>query len=233
MARRFWPNENPVGKGIRVLDRDCEVIGVVQDGKYVTLREGAEPYMYLAIPQFSSSDMALLAHTAVDPVTLTTAIERTLQSLAKDLPAPEISTLRDQFQSAYQYERLAAVLVGCLSVLAAFLATVGLYGLISFSVKQRYQEIGIRMALGAPPRGVLQMVLRQSLCLIAAGAGLGWIAALLLSRFLSSQLFGISAADPLTYTVISLLLGVAALLACYLPARRAARVDPLVALRCD
>jgi predicted permease len=233
MARQFWPNENPVGKHLEVLNKECEIIGVVQDGKYVALREAPEPYMYLAIPQFPSADMALLAHTAVDPQSLATSVERELRSLAKDLPAPEISTLQDQIKLAYQDERLAAVLVGCLSVLAAFLAAVGLYGLISFSVKQRHQEIGIRMALGAPPRGVLRMVLRQSLSLILAGAGLGLIAAFFLSHFLSSQLFGISAADPATYAAVSLLLAAVALLACYLPARRAGRVDPMLALRCE
>ena len=233
MARRFWPNENPVGKHLEVLNKECEIIGVVQDGKYVALREAPEPYMYLSIPQFPSADMALLVHTALDPQSLATTVERALRDLAKDLPAPEISTLEDEVQLAYQDERLAAILVGCLSVLAAFLATVGLYGLISFSVRQHHQEIGIRMALGAPPRGVLRMVLRHGLSLILAGAAVGLTAAFFLSRFLASQLFGISAADPATYAAVTLLLAAVALLACWLPARRAARVDPMLALRCE
>jgi predicted permease len=233
MARQFWPNESPVGKHLEVRSKDCEIIGVVQDGRYVALREEPEPYMYLAIPQFPSADMALLAHTAVDPQSLSTTVERELRSMNKDLPAPEISTLRNQMELAYQDERLSAILVSCLSTLAAFLATVGLYGLVSFAVKQRHQEIGIRMALGAPPRGVLRMILLQSLGLILAGVGLGLVAALFLNRFLSSQLFGISAADPATYACVSVLLAVVALLACCLPACRAARVDPMVALRCE
>lgn len=233
MARRFWPDGNPVGKFMRVLNKECEVIGVVQDGKYVALREQAEPYMYLAVPQFSSADMALLTHAAVDPQTLSPAIERTLRDMARDLPAPEISTLREQVRNAYQFERLAAILVGSLSILAAFMATLGLYGLISYSVKQRDREIGLRMALGAPPQGVRWMVLRQSAILILAGTGLGWIAAMLLRRFLASQLFGVSAADPVTYAAVSVLLFSVALVACYLPARRASRVDPLIALRCE
>ena len=231
MARQFWPNQDPLGKKVQVLKKDCEIIGVVQDGKYVTLREEPAPYMYLSIPQFSSADMTLLVHTAVDPHSLVSPIEREIQSLAKDLPAPEISTLEEQLQLAYQDERLAAILVGCLSALTAFLATVGLYGVISFSVKRRVQEIGIRMALGAQAPMVLQMVLRQSLRLILCGAGLGLVAALLLTRFLSSQLFGVAATDQLTYAGVTFLLVSVALLACYVPARRAARVDPMRVLR--
>lgn len=231
MARQFWPGEDPLGKHVQVLNKDCEIIGVVRDGKYVNLREEPAPYMFLSIPQFPSSDMTLLVHTAVDPRNLAGAVERELQSLARDLPAPEVSTLDEEWQRAFQDERLAAILTGCLSALAAFLATVGLYGLISFSVKRRTRDIGIRMALGAQSRILLQMVIKQGLSLVSCGAVLGLVAAFFLTRFLSSQLFGVTTTDPLTYAGVTFLLVVVALLACYFPARRAARVDPMLVLR--
>jgi putative ABC transport system permease protein len=231
MARHYWADQDPLGKHVQVLNKDCEIIGVVQDGKYVTLREEAAPYMFLAVPQFPSADMTLLLHSTVDPHNLVSAVERELQNLAKDLPAPEISTLDEVWRQAFQDERLAAILVCCLSGLAAFLATVGLYGLMSFSLGRRIHEIGIRMALGAQARTLLRMVIKQSVGLVLCGAGLGLIAAFLLTRFLASQLFGVTATDPLTYAGVTFLLVFVALLACYLPARRAARVDPIVALR--
>jgi len=231
MARLYWPDQDPLGKHIQVRGKDCEIIGVVADGKYVALREDPAPYMYLSIPQFPSSDMTLLVHAGVDPRTLAGPVERVLQSLARDLPAPEVSTLEEVLQQGMQDERLAAVLVGCLSGLAAFLATVGLYGLISFSVRRRTQEIGIRVALGAEAPNLLRLVVGESLRLVLWGAGLGLVAALLLTRFLSSQLFGVTPTDPPTYAAVAALLVAVALLACYFPARRAARVDPIVALR--
>jgi predicted permease len=231
MAHRFWPNQDPLGKHMRVLNKDCEIIGVVQNGKYVTLREEPAPYMFLSIPQFLSSDMTLLVHTVEDPHNLVHPIEEVLRSLARDLPAPEVSTLREEWQRALQDERLAAILVGCLSALAIFLATVGLYGLMSFSVKRQTQEIGIRMALGARASTVLEMVIQRSLKLVLRGVGLGIAAAFMLSRFLSSQLFGVTAADPMTYACVTILLILVALAACYLPARRATKVDPMTALR--
>jgi putative ABC transport system permease protein len=132
---------------------------------------------------------------------------------------------------AFQDERLSAILVCCLSGLAAFLAMVGLYGLMSFSLRKRIHEIGIRMALGAQTRTLLSMVIKQSVGLVLCGAGLGLIAAFLVTRLLASQLFGITATDPLTYAGVTFLLVFVALLACYLPARRAARADPILALR--
>ncbi len=231
MARKYWRNEDPIGKHVQVRGKDCEIIGVVQDGKYVSLREEPEPYMYLAIPQFPSSDMTLLVHTDVEPHTLIGIIERNLRNLAGDLPAPEISTMEEQMQLACQGERMAAILVGCLSGLAACLATVGLYGLISFSVKCRTREIGIRMALGAPAPAVLRMILHDGLILIVAGSATGLLAATFLTRFLASQLFGVAAIDPATYALVTLLLVTVALLSCFFPARRAAGVNPMVVLR--
>ncbi|HVN78338.1 MAG TPA: FtsX-like permease family protein, partial [Terriglobia bacterium] len=231
MACRFWPSQDPIGKHVQVLNKDCEIIGVVQNGKYVTLREEPVPYMFLSIPQFLSSDMTLLVHSAVDPHNLVGPIERELQNLARDLPAPEVSTLEEEWKRALQDERLAAMLVGCLSALALFLGTVGLYGLMSYSVKRRTQEIGIRMALGARASTVMQMLMKESLKLILWGVGPGLAAAFILTRFLATQLFGVTATDPLTYVGVSILLAFIAILACYIPARRAAKVDPLVALR--
>jgi putative ABC transport system permease protein len=231
MSRRFWPNQDALGKHIQVLNKECEIIGVVQNGKYVSLREDPVPYMYLSIPQFLSSDMTLLVHSAGDLNALVGPVKHELQNLAKDLPAPEVSTLKEEWQRALQDEWLAAILVGCLSALALFLATVGLYGLMSYSVRRRTQEIGIRMALGARTGTVVLMLLRESLKLILWGTGLGLVAAFVLTRFLTSQLYGVTATDPLTFAGIPILLVAIAVLACYLPGRRAAKVDPIVALR--
>jgi putative ABC transport system permease protein len=231
MARRFWPERDPLGMHMQVLGKDCEIIGVVRDGKYVTLREDPEPYMFLSIPQFPSSDMTLIVTTASDPGGLSTTIEKEIHGLAADLPAPEISTMDEVYRHAFLEERLAAILVGCLSALAALLAVTGLYGLISFSVRRRTQEIGIRAALGARAGILLRMVMSQSFRLIILGAALGLAGAIVLTRFLSSQLYGVAATDPTTFAAVALLLIAVGLAACYLPARRAARIDPIQALR--
>ncbi len=231
MARQFWPGQDPVGMHMQVREKDCEIIGVVENGKYVTLREEAAPYMFLAIPQFPSSDMTLIVSAGSEPGRLAETIGREIHNLAGDLPAPEISTMDEIYGQAFHDERLAAILVGCLSALAAFLAVTGLYGLMSFSVKRRTKEIGIRAALGAQPLTLIGMVMGQSLRLIVTGAGLGIMAAILFTRFLSSQLYGVTATDAYTFSGVAFLLVIVALLASYLPARRAARIDPILALR--
>jgi ABC-type antimicrobial peptide transport system permease subunit len=168
-----------------------------------------------------------------DSQALTASIEQELHSLAKDLPVPEVSTLADHHRRSYENERASAILTGCLSGMALFLAAVGLYGPISSSVKRRTREIGVRMALGARTTDVLRMVLRQSLRLVFGGACLGVVAALLLSRYLSSQLYGVTASDPWTYTAVIALIYAVVIAAALLPTRRASRVDPIIALHTE
>ncbi len=234
MERQFWPGEDPIGRKIHVggaRGRDCEIIGIVQDGKYVTLREIPAPYIYLPIAQWSSSDMTLVIHTSSQPRMLAGPIERELQQLAPNLPAPEISTLDEQLELAWGDERVAATLAGALSGLAACLALSGLYGLLSYSVRRRTREIGIRMSLGARTKTVLGMMIWESLRLILCGTGLGVIAGLVAARFLASQVYGIRARDPVTFLLVGFLLTAVSILACLVPARRASQVDPIEALR--
>jgi putative ABC transport system permease protein len=235
MARKYWPTQNPVGMHVQVgtgQGRDCEIVGVVRDGKYVDLKEEAAPYLYLSATQFFySGDMTLMVRTASNPRALTIPIQRLLQKLAPELPEPEISTMEEILQQNYSTERITALLVGLLSGLAFFLALAGLYGLLSFMVRERTREIGIRISLGALRSNILLMVFRQCLWLILAGTGLGMLVSLMCARYLSSRLYGISSYDLFTFGGVALLLILVSMAACLIPARRAASVDPLVALR--
>ncbi len=235
MARQFWPDQDPVGRRFTVQrgnnGRDCEIIGVVRDGKYVSLKEASYPYMYLPLAQWDSAEMTLLVHTSSDPHALAGAIQRELRRLSPSLPEPEISTLDEQLEQARSDERISASLTGTLSGLAVCLALSGLYGLLSYSVRQRTREIGIRMSLGAQTDTILKMVLAQGLRLVAFGTALGLIAAFLAARVLASQVYGIRPRDPLTFAGVSVLLVATSLIACLVPARRASRVDPADALR--
>ncbi len=234
MAHQFWPNQNPIGRKITVQrgnkGRDCEILGIVRDGKYVSLREDAYPYMYLPVVQWSSADMTLILHTASDPYALTGVVKQELRQLAPNLPEPEISTFDEQLQQARSVERVAASLAGALSGLAACLALSGLYGLLSYSVRQRAREIGIRISLGAQTETILRMILIQSLRLVLSGMLLGLIAALWSARLLANQLYGIRPLDPLTFAGVCLLVVTVSLAACIAPARRAARINPIEAL---
>jgi predicted permease len=235
MAHQYWANQNPVGMHILAgpgPGRDCEIIGVVRDGKYVNLKEEAAPYLYFPATQFIlSGDMTLMIRTAADPHALSASVQRVLQQLAPELPKPEISTLEELLQQDYSAERVIALLVSILGGLAFFLALAGLYGLLSYTVRQRTREIGIRISLGAHRKSILIMVLRQSLVLIMIGTAMGLFAALAGMRYLSSQLYGIPAYDLLTFGGVAILLILVSLAACLIPARRAASVDPMVALR--
>ncbi len=235
MARQFWPGQDPVGRRFNVKsgnrERDCEIIGVVRDGKYVSLRETSYPYMFLPVSQWPSAEMTLVVHSSSDPHALAGAVQRELRRLSPSLPEPVISTFDEQLEQARSDERVSASLVGALSGLAVCLALSGLYGLLSYSVRQRTREIGIRMSLGARTGTILKMVLLQGLRLVACGTALGLIAAFLASQVLASQVYGIRPRDPLTFAAVSVLLVTISLLACIVPARRASRVDPSDALR--
>jgi predicted permease len=235
MARQFWPGQDPIGRRITVRRgdkwKDCEIIGVVRDGKYVNLRETTYPYMYLPLVQWDSAEMTLLVHTSSDAHALAGAVQRELRRLSPSLPEPEVSTLDEQLEQARSDERVAASLVGALSGLAVCLALSGLYGLLSYSVRQRTREIGIRISLGAQTGTILELVLLQGLRLVVCGTALGLIAAFMAARLLASQVYGIRARDPLTFAGVAVLLAAISLIACLVPARRASRVDPSEALR--
>ena len=236
MATRFWPRENPLDKRFSVTGPTgpfIEVVGIAKDGKYVTLGEDPTPYVYVPLAQNFTSRRALQIRTTVPPESLAVNVKEKIRQLAPSLNIINLQTMKQSLEGALGFFvfRLAASLGGAIGGVGLILAIVGVYGIVSFAATQRTREIGIRMALGANSRDVLNLVLGQGVRLVMAGVVIGMIAAWALTRSMISLLVGIRPADPVTYVSVAILLSVVGLLACYIPARRAAKVDPMVALR--
>ena len=236
-ARRFWPNDDAVGKRLDLRTgpnewQPFEIIGVAGDTKSSKLTESVRPNMFVPLSQFYSGGMTLHVRTERAATGLAPVLRGAVQALDSKLPV-EIKTLDERITGTLTSERMISWLLTAFGLLALALAAVGIYGVLAFAVSQRTHEIGIRMALGAQRRDVLSLVLRQGMRLASAGIALGFAFSFALTRLLRSLLFGISPTDPLTFAAIPVLLAVVAMLASYLPARRAARVDPMVALRCE
>jgi predicted permease len=243
MARRFWPHESTqssesgqpaVGKRLSLSGPSgpyFEIIGVTKTGRYRNLREAPLPYMYLPLSQEYRSRVTLFIRTAGDAALLTPSLRSEVQRLDKTVPLFEVKTLDQHLGRALGQERTNAWLIGCFGLVALLLAAVGIYGVMSYTVSQRTREVGIRLALGAHPRDVVRLVVGQGMLLTSAGLVIGVVAALALTGVISSLLYGVSATDPTTFFVVAIILAGVALTACYLPARRAAKVDPMVALR--
>ncbi|MBI3666143.1 MAG: ABC transporter permease [Acidobacteria bacterium] len=231
IGRRFWPGQDPIGKTFVTAGRSRVVIGVARDSKYLSLRENALPYIYLPLLQQYEPMMTLHVKTAGDPMSLLVAVRGEIQSMNPDLPLFEIRTLAEHMGGSVFGERMASTMLGVFGALALLLASVGLYGVMSYAVSQRTHEVGVRMALGAEQGDILRLILRQGLMLVLMGIGVGVAAAWAVSRFLSGFLYGVSATDLATFAGVSTLLAAVAMLACYLPARRATKVDPMTALR--
>jgi putative ABC transport system permease protein len=187
--------------------------------------------VYWPHPELAYSGMTVVVRTAGDPSQLAAAVQREIQTIDPNQPVSDVRTMNQWLSESVARARFNALLLGLFSALALVLASVGIYGVISYSVTQRTHEIGIRMALGASARDVLKMVVGQGMLLAMIGVALGLVASFLLTRAMSSLLFGVSTTDPVTFIFISLMLVVVTLLACYIPARRATRVDPMTALR--
>jgi predicted permease len=235
MAKRFWPGQDAVGQHVQ-MKRDgppVEIIGVARDIKYYSLGEEPRPYVYGSFAQFYTSDLTVHLRTAGDPAASLQALRKEVERLDPNVAVTGLTTLAELRQGPLFASRAMATVAGLFGLLALLLTALGLYGALSYTVSQRRREIGVRVALGAQPADILKMIVGQGLALTLIGVGVGLAASFALTRFLSSQLFGVSATDPLTFGGISLLLAGVAILACYIPARRAAKVDPLVALRCD
>jgi predicted permease len=232
-ARRFWPGQDPVGKRFQTTwePRTVEVVGVVRDGPFRNYRAQIKPCFYVPLAQDYRKQMSLVVRTYGDPPALLPLVRRRIEELDKDFANLEVLTLKSHRDAGLSQERLTAGLLSALGLLALALAAIGVYGVISFSAAQRTREIGLRMAMGARPADVLALVLRSGMWLAIIGVVVGLGAALGLTRFVASLVFGVSPTDPLVFAAVSLLLLGVALLACYIPARRAAKVDPLVALR--
>jgi predicted lysophospholipase L1 biosynthesis ABC-type transport system permease subunit len=238
MARFFFGDRNPVGQHIGMSSSDSgfpyEIVGVVADGKQGSPRDrrGIEYVPYRQIVGLMRT-MCVEVRTAGAPAGMASRVRQELRAIDPNLPVLRIDTLEQQLDDVLAQERLMATLSAFYGGLATVLACLGLYGVISHRVLRRTNEIGIRMALGARRGDVLKMVLRESLALVVAGTVLGVPVALLATRLIANRLFGVSAGDPVTIGGVVLLMSAVAALAGFLPARRAARVDPLVALRHD
>jgi putative ABC transport system permease protein len=236
-AKAHWPGESPLGKRVKFgghadTERPWrEVVGVVAHVKNYGVDEDSRVELYLPYLQSPVGSFTLVVRSQGDPASLASALRGAVSAADPEVPLYAVRTLEDLVSERTGQRRLAVVLLGFFAAIALALAGVGIYGVMSYAVAQRTQEIGIRMALGAHRRDVLSMVLRHGLGLAVAGVALGLLAALGLARLIASLLFGVSAADPPTFSLVPLILIGVALLACYLPARRATLVDPLVALR--
>ncbi len=235
MARRFWPQADAVGRSVQngASGPMVEIIGVVSDIKYYSLAEEPMPYIYLSASQIYMPGMTLSLRTAGDPKTLAKALRKEVERLDPNVAVAQLTTFAELRQAPLYPSRAMAIVSGLFGLLALLLAAVGIYGVTSYMVGQRTREIGVHIALGAERGDIFRLIIRQGVRGAFVGVGVGLCAALALTQFLSSQLFGVSASDPLTFAAVALLLTVVALLACWIPARRATKVDPLVALRCE
>jgi predicted permease len=238
MARTYFADDNPIGKRIGLYgqgweNNQTEIVGVVKDSRYDNLRRTPRPLVYTPFLQRDSNleGMTFMVRTVTNPVSLMDRVRREVQALDKNVPLFNVKTLTAQVETSLIQERLIATLSGFFGLLALLLACVGLYGIMSYAVIQRTNEIGIRMALGAQHRDVLWLVLRETLLLVSVGMAIGFPIAFAATHLISSQLFGLTPMDPLAISASTLLLAAVAALAGYLPARRATKVDPMVALR--
>jgi predicted permease len=232
----FFSGRNPIGYHVGFrwsadARPDREIVGVVRDSRTMELRQAALPQVFVPYPQLGIGEMTVHLRTNRPSVSIFQAVREQVRKLDSRIPVVGLRTMADQLHNALANERLAGFLASLFGALATTLAMVGLYAVTSYSVARRVQEIGIRMALGAQRRHVLALTLWEGLILTAAGVGVGLLVALGLTQVLRHQLFEIAPTDPVTFVSAALLLGTVALLACYLPARRAARIDPMVALR--
>lgn len=238
LARRDFPNDNPVGKRISLGNNDAkgqpvwwEIVGVAADVRSLELREEAAPEFYLSGLQDSFSNMFVVIRVTVEPTSVAAAVRQAAAEVDKSAAVSNIRTMDHIVSDAVVQPRFNLFLLGLFSGIALLLSAAGIYGVTAYSVSQRKHEFGIRMALGAQVGDVLRMIIRQGMLLISVGIVVGLLASFALTRLLRTLLFGVSVTDPLTFVAITLLLTLVALLACYIPARRATKVDPLVALR--
>ena len=240
MAKKYWPGQDPIGREVGVENPRWPtrtVVGIVPDIKHASLREVPDPEMYVPYTQNeiriwpSMQTMQVALRSKIEPAALTASAREALRSVDPDLPISNVATLEALVDNSMAQSRFSLFLLGSFGILALVLAMIGMYGVISYSVQQQTREIGIRMAMGATRQDVLRMVLGSGARLAALGITIGLPTAWIVTRTMESFLYGVRSTDPLTFAVVSVLLMSVALFACFLPARRATRVDPLVALR--
>ena len=240
MAQQLWPNEQPLGKRIRTGGIDASatapwltVVGVVGRVKQYTLDGDSRIAMYFPQTQVIGRAMNVVVRTTGDPAALTSTVRRAVRALDPDVPIYNVRTMAQRVDESLARRRFSMLLLTVFAGLALGLASIGIYGVIACLVTQGRRELGIRMALGATPRGILLLILRHGLGVALLGVGAGLAGAFALTRFMRNLLFGIGAVDPPTFVTVSVLLTAVALVASYLPARRAAGIDPMVSLRSE
>ncbi|HSE99030.1 MAG TPA: FtsX-like permease family protein, partial [Blastocatellia bacterium] len=233
MARRYWPGHDPIGQRLEIgySRKELEIIGMVGDVRQLRLDAEVKPEVYVSFNQTPWTFMTFVIKTAGDPSSLASTVRGQVGIVDKDIPVYSIATMQQRMSDSVAKRRFNMLLVGSFGFLALVLAGVGIYGVISYSVAQRTHEIGLRMALGADRRDIFRLIVGQGIVLTIIGIGIGLIGSFALTRLISTLLFGVTATDTLTFAGVSLLLSSVALAACYVPARRATRVDPMVALR--
>jgi putative ABC transport system permease protein len=236
MARRFWPEQDPIGKQVKLLEDGGivgTVIGVVGDTKQFTLKDEPAPQLYACYSQQPIYFATLVVRTSVEPMSLSEPVRQAIWRVDPDQPMWKIRSVQWLVERSVADRKFLLALMLVFAALALALTVIGLYGVISYLVNQRTQEIGIRMALGAQVHHIMQLILKHGVVLVALGVVIGLIAAVVLTRLMAHLLYGVTATDPVTFSAIALLLTFVALAACYLPARRAAHVDPVIALRSE
>ncbi len=234
-VNRYWPGQDPIGKRIFQHGPDggipTEVVGVVKSSSSRALTDGPRPALYFPLTQRPDPALTLAVRTGLDPAMTIAALREVAKALDANVPIFRVRTLAQQKDGSLALQRMVATLLGGFGVLALLLASLGIYGVLAYSVSRRTREIGVRMALGAQISDILRVVMKQGLSLAAVGLGMGLMGSIGATRWLRSFLYQIEPLDPVTFIVSIGVLGAVILLACWLPARRAARVDPMVALR--
>lgn len=234
MARRLWPGRDPIGQRIRHGGEEAspiQIVGVVGDIRNSALDKEPGFVVYQPYWQHQPLAMSLAVRTAAELRSIAAGVRSEIRQLEPEMPVPGMRTMEQAVAESVSRRHFQMLLLGIFAAVALLLAAVGIYGVMSYSVSQRRHEIGIRLALGAERRDIFKLVVGQGAMLALIGVGIGLAAALVLTRLMSSLLFSVSATDPLTFASIAVSLTAVALLACYLPARRATKVDPMVALR--
>jgi putative ABC transport system permease protein len=240
LAQQDFRGEDPVGKRVSFGGSDknnqpiwLEIVGVVSNVRSIELQEEPLPEIYTASLQDAFSNMSVVIRTSGEPGALAAAVREAAQDVDRGQPVADIRTMENIVSESVTQPRFNVTLLGVFGAIALILSAAGIYGVTSYTVSQRTHEIGIRMALGAKAPDVLQLVMRQGMKPALTGLAIGLAAAIALTRLMKSLLFGVTATDPVTFAALALLLLCVALLACYFPARRATKVDPMVALRCE
>ncbi len=231
MARRYWPGGEALGRRLKLTKDWLVIVGIAKDVKYRSLKEAPQPFLYLPLLQDYRSNMILVARTTIEPEKMSQSVRAEVAALDPGIPIFDFKTLEEHVGISLFLQRMAATLLSIFGLLALSLAAIGLYGVMAYAVSQRTRELGIRISVGAERRDIFKLILGQGLAISVVGLLAGMVAAVAVTRLTARLLYGISATDPVTFIVIALLLLCVTLLACYFPARRATKVDPMIALR--